>query len=191
MTFGATCSPSCAQYVMKRNAAEFEVEFPRAVLSIVKNHYVDDMLDSCDTEDEAVDLARNVFNIHKNAGFHIRNWVSNSKIVIEQLGENNLHGKQRSLDVKTELNFEKILGMWWNTSSDTFTYSINLNKEYLQENYHPTKREVLRAMMSIFDPLGFLSFFNIYIKILMQDIWRESLNWDDKITNAHFERWNT
>lgn len=35
--------------------------------------------------------------------------------------------------------------------------------------------------MSIYDPQGFLSFYTIRIKILLQDIWRSGINWDDTI----------
>lgn len=33
--------------------------------------------------------------------------------------------------------------------------------------------------MSIFDPLGFLAHFVIYPKILIQDIWRSKIGWDE------------
>ncbi|XP_052903598.1 uncharacterized protein LOC128310890 [Anopheles moucheti] len=46
MTFGAACSPSSAQFVNNLNATRFERE-----------HYVDDMLASVETEDEAITLA--------------------------------------------------------------------------------------------------------------------------------------
>nr|XP_043066509.1 uncharacterized protein LOC122321147 [Drosophila bipectinata] len=81
MPFGASCSPSCAQYVKNRNAESFKKEYPRAVKCILENHYVDDMLDSVDTEEEAISLARQVHYIHLQGGFLIRNWVSNSREV--------------------------------------------------------------------------------------------------------------
>ncbi|XP_070136094.1 uncharacterized protein [Drosophila bipectinata] len=72
MTFGASCSPSCAQYVKNRNAESFKKEYPRAVKCILENHYVDDMLDSVDTEEEAISLARQVHYIHLQGGFLIQ-----------------------------------------------------------------------------------------------------------------------
>ncbi|XP_052900305.1 uncharacterized protein LOC128306748 [Anopheles moucheti] len=57
MTFGAACSPSSAQFVKNRNAKRFEEEFPRAAKCIKDEHYVDDMLVSVETEEEAVGLA--------------------------------------------------------------------------------------------------------------------------------------
>ncbi|XP_070135337.1 uncharacterized protein [Drosophila bipectinata] len=87
MTFGASCSPSCAQYVKNRNAESFKKEYPCAVKCILENHYVDDMLNSVDTEEEAISLARQVHYIHLQGGFLIGKWVSNSREVLSALGE--------------------------------------------------------------------------------------------------------
>lgn len=83
MTFGATCSPSSAQYVKNKNAREWAETFPRASKAIIENHYVDDWLDSVDTEREAIQLARDVKFVHNQAGFEIRNFVSNSSTVLK------------------------------------------------------------------------------------------------------------
>nr|XP_043067151.1 uncharacterized protein LOC122321373 [Drosophila bipectinata] len=110
MTFGASCSPSCAQYVKNRNAESFKKEYPRAVKCILKNHHVDDMLDSVDTEEEAISLTRQVHYIHLQGGFLIRNWVSNSREVLSALGEG--APKLVRLDETTDGQTEKVLGMW-------------------------------------------------------------------------------
>ncbi|XP_065078771.1 uncharacterized protein LOC135701764 [Ochlerotatus camptorhynchus] len=61
--FGATCSPAQSQYVKNLNAAEHEQEYPQAAAAIKNKHYVDDYLDSVDTEEEAVELALAVAEI--------------------------------------------------------------------------------------------------------------------------------
>ncbi len=112
---------------MKTNAIQYKESDPRAVNSTLKSHYVDDFLESCDTELEAVNLAKAVHKIHQQAGFHIRNWISNSQNVIQILGENNLDEK-KSLNVSNNMiEIEKVLGMWWNTTTDYFTYSLAFN----------------------------------------------------------------
>lgn len=55
--FGASCSPSAAQFVKNLNAQEFSEQYPLAAKAIIKNHYVDDFLYSVDTVEEAVELA--------------------------------------------------------------------------------------------------------------------------------------
>lgn len=64
MTFGATCSPCLAQYVKNKNAEEFKEEFPEAYISITKRHYVDDYLDSANTEEEAFGKVKDVIEVH-------------------------------------------------------------------------------------------------------------------------------
>lgn len=119
MTFGACCSPSSAQYVKNLNAERFREQYPKAADVIQKRHYVDDMLVSVDTEEEAIQLAQQVKFVHAKGGFEIRNWVSNSQRVLTALNESST--KEKNLDLSPELATEKVLGMWWCTVSDAFT----------------------------------------------------------------------
>ena len=44
-----------------------------------------------------------------------------------------------------------------------------------------TKRGVLSAVASIFDPIGFLTPFILKAKLLLQSMWRLKIGWDDKL----------
>lgn len=198
LTFGASCSPCIAHYVKNQNALRFSRTKSRAVEAILQHHYVDDFIDSMDSIDDIIQLARDVKSIHADAGFHIRNWMSNSTTVLEALKEDGTKTKSTAsskvfgMHDTNMVATEKVLGMHWNTSSDTFTYVLNLyslNRKVIIENKVPTKREVLKILMSIFDPLGFLSHFLVFVKVLLQDIWRSELGWDDELPEALYERW--
>ncbi|XP_055591192.1 uncharacterized protein LOC129743240 [Uranotaenia lowii] len=190
MTFGATCSPSTAQYVKNYNAERFQDEFPRAVEAIVKEHYVDDMLSSVETEEEAIKLAKDVRHVHAEAGFEIRNWLSNSNRVLQELDAS---PGEKSLNLSGEMATEKVLGMWWCTATDTFTYKIppRVNAELLQGDIVPTKRQILSTLMTIYDPLGLLAHFLMFLKILLQEIWRSVVGWEESIKSEQFEKWQT
>ena len=54
--FGAASSPGCANFGLKYLAKEEEKEFPSASKFILENFYVDDGLQSCTSEDEAINL---------------------------------------------------------------------------------------------------------------------------------------
>lgn len=152
ITFGASCSPSSAQFVKNKNALEFSDRLPRAVKAIIERHYVDDLLDSVETEEEAVKLCKEIRYIHSEGGFEIRNWVSNSKTVIESMGESN-EAAAKEVKVCAEESAEKVLGMWWCTSADVFTFKVNFVKldiAVINGERKSTKREVLRILMSIF-----------------------------------------
>ncbi|XP_070068024.1 uncharacterized protein [Drosophila takahashii] len=58
MTFGASCSPAAANYVRDRNAKQFLDEHPKAARAILRNTFVDDWLQSCESEEEMVRLAQ-------------------------------------------------------------------------------------------------------------------------------------
>ncbi|XP_062713286.1 uncharacterized protein LOC109410494 [Aedes albopictus] len=192
MTFGACCSPSSAQYAMNLNAKRFDKEYPEAVEVIEKQHYVDDMLVSVDTEEEAIKLAEDVRFVHSQGGFEIRNWTSNSQRVLEALRSSN--AEEKSLDLSPEMTAEKVLGMWWCTATDVFTYKVGWDR-YDQDLWEglrqPTKREVLRVLMTIFDPLGLIAPFLMFLKILLQEIWRSGIQWDDRIDDNAFTKWRS
>ncbi|XP_054087075.1 uncharacterized protein LOC128921986 [Zeugodacus cucurbitae] len=190
MTFGATCSPSCAQYVKNKNGEEFKQEYPNASKCIIENHYVDDMLVSVDTEEEAIRLAQDVRHIHSLGGFHIRNFLSNSSRVLTTLNEHPLDAL--SLDLNNELPTEKVLGMWWITSSDHFAFRVSAkyrNSDIFLCQRRPTKREVLSLVMTIYDPLGLIGFYVTYAKVILQGIWRAGCDWDVPIPDDQFTKW--
>lgn len=189
MTFGACCSPSSAQFVKNVNAERFQKRFPEAVDAICKGTYVDDMLYSVETEEEALKLAKDVQLIHAEGGFEIRGWLSNSGSVLKSMGAQIT--LQKDLDTNSGMVTEKILGMWWNTISDAFTFRIprQCSNELLSGKQIPTKREVLRILMSVYDPLGLLANVSMYLKVLLQEIWRAGTGWDEEIADQQLTKW--
>lgn len=59
-TFSATWSPAIAQHVKDENARRFQARYPGAVKAITRNTYVDDLLQSCTSEGEAVKQQRRI-----------------------------------------------------------------------------------------------------------------------------------
>ncbi|XP_075150886.1 uncharacterized protein LOC142224994 [Haematobia irritans] len=187
LTFGISCAPCIAHYVRDFNADQFKDKYTRAVTAIQHNHYGDDFIDSVDSEEEAIELASQVKLIHAAAGFHIRNWSSNNDAVTNYLEEITSAEKTP----KGLTNTEKMLGMFWDPNKDVFVYIfrfVRLRRDILTTETIPTKRELLQALMSIFDPLGFISSYTTTLKIL-QEVWRSDINWDDEIRNCLYIKW--
>ncbi|XP_074036589.1 uncharacterized protein [Leptinotarsa decemlineata] len=128
LTFGATCSPSCAQFVKNTNARKFSSDYPRAVESVIKNHYVDDLLDSMDDEKSAIEIAKQVAYIHSQANFEIRNWRSNSQILMKTMNRSSQSPEEIDMNMDSEATTEKVLGMWWNLNTDCLVFSLKYNK---------------------------------------------------------------
>ncbi|XP_055522508.1 uncharacterized protein LOC129716699 [Wyeomyia smithii] len=189
MTFGACCSPSWAQYVKNLNAEKHAGEYPAAATAIVQNHYVDDMLVSAETENEAIRLAQEVRHVQAKGGFQMGSWVSNSSAVLAALQKERIDEKSPNLG--SELATEKVSGMWWQTATDERTFKLSPMHDIglLSGDRRSTKREVLRTLMAIYDPLGLLSNLLIFLKVLLQKIWRAGVGWDDEIPENLHEQW--
>ncbi|XP_058128499.1 uncharacterized protein LOC131292779 [Anopheles ziemanni] len=188
MTFGAACSPSCAQYVKNANADRFANQFPRAAKCIQEEHYVDDMLASLEDAADAVKLCRDVEYVHGEGGFRLHNWLSNSVEVRAAVGE--CETQEKLLSLEHRVSAQKVLGMWWDIETDTFRFKLPKRDEALLKGVTvPTKRQVLSVLMSIFDPLGIIAGFLFYLKVLLQDIWRTKIGWDTKIPAELDDKW--
>ncbi|XP_054745916.1 uncharacterized protein LOC129250308 [Anastrepha obliqua] len=187
MTFGASCSPSLANYIKNRNAHRFADLHPDAERAIVSSTFVDDWLQSADSENELARLATKVRWVHQEGGFQMRNWKSNSKHVLFSLDADDVPAAK--CFEEPEAVIEKVLGMWWLPVSDELTYFENFPKEVFNENTIVLKRQILRTIMTIFDPMGLLGFVIVQAKIILQDVWRSGVGWDEPIKEEERCNW--
>lgn len=67
--FGAASSPIVCSYVLRRAAADNEKEFPGLMEKVEKNFYMDNYMDSFDTEEEMVDSRKKIQEGLANGGF--------------------------------------------------------------------------------------------------------------------------
>ena len=94
-----------------------------------------------------------------------------------------------------------VLGLVWDRLRDVLKYVIKLNFSkkkngiFSQPNIKRfevlqsipdklTKRIVLSIVNSIYDPLGLITPFTIIAKLLMKNLWRQGLGWDDLIVGS-------
>lgn len=73
-----------------------------------------------------------------------------------------------------------------------FKFNIKFNKvkrDVIEGKRTPSKRELLSIIMSVFDPFGFLSNLMIHPKIMMQNLWRRQLSWDEPVPDDINNQW--
>ncbi|XP_070067097.1 uncharacterized protein [Drosophila virilis] len=189
LVFDAAAKDRCAQRFLWRNGDdrrepdvyEMRVMTFGAACSPSAAHYVKTLnaLQFQDSDPRAV-----------KAGFELCQFTSSSPTVADALGQ---HGAARNIGWGEAE--EKILGMCWQPATDDFKFNMKYHKVprcVLNLERIPTKREFLSLIMSTFDPLGFLSCLMITGKLLMREIWRRNVQWDeplpDEIARA-FSKW--
>ncbi|XP_072934974.1 uncharacterized protein [Epargyreus clarus] len=189
LIFGASSSPSIAIFVKDLNAKKYEETEPEAASAIIEKHYVDDYLDSFRSIEEAIRITSSVRDIHRRAYFELKQWKSNTPALLQALGEQ--ESSQNIELYKAGEQLERVLGIIWRPDTDELTFNLNLTRvpRELIEGKTPTKREALRIVMSLFDPLGFASPVTIRAKQILQELWRRGTSWDEEIEDHIAEQW--
>ena len=117
--------------------------------------------------------------IMSDAKFNLRSWASNSPKLMEQAQ------RDQVLDSGTTVN---LLGLKWNTSTDTLSLTRCRIKQGTTSPV--TKRSVLQASSKQYDPLGWLSPITIRAKLLIQELWKQQMGWDDPLDEDFNIRWS-
>jgi len=154
---------------------------------------VDDYLDSTHTENKAKKSIAEVIDLYARGGFEIRNWTCSSKEVLKSIPAN-LRASDEDILLQEDsfLPTERILGLKWNPNMDIFFFTLNFHRvpdDVKSGQKSPTKREVLKLVMSLYDPLGFIANYTVAGKIFIQDVWRSGIGWDDEISHTLVEKW--
>lgn len=88
LVFGIKVSPYLAGRALLETVDRFaNSTSDAAVQSVKEDFYVDDLLASCKSEDQAIDLRADIQKLLHRGGFHIRKRSSNSPAVIESVPE--------------------------------------------------------------------------------------------------------
>ncbi|CAL8100448.1 unnamed protein product [Orchesella dallaii] len=194
MIFGAACSPCSAQFVMRKNADEWKEQYPEAVSSIHDAMYMDDLADGADTMNEAKNLIAAIDRIQSAGGFPMLKWMSNKSDVLEPIPVERRATPSTTMDLKSDGNMERMLGLYWDPHADVLTFKFNfpkVNPSIVSGEIPPTKREVLKLTMSLFDPLGFIANYSIRARILLQQIWSSEVKWDEVLPPLLQEKWKS
>ncbi|GBM75520.1 hypothetical protein AVEN_180634-1 [Araneus ventricosus] len=83
----------------------------------------------------------------------------------------------------------KVLGVPWNKAEVSLYFGIQNLVTFLSGRVN-SKLCLLQAIHRIFDPVGFLGPFVLKIKLLIQEIWKLSLDWDDDLPECLSLAWN-
>ena len=128
------------------------------------------------TEDEVVAVCKKATKECLAANMPLQNWNSNSTKLQTLLKEERL---ETELPVR-----QNLLGLVWDVKGDrTGLYQPQYPNQEL------TKRSLLSQASLLFDPLGILSSITIRGKVLIQEAWKEKLDWDTVLSEHYSLEW--
>ncbi|KRZ77286.1 hypothetical protein T08_6948, partial [Trichinella sp. T8] len=164
-----TCSPFLAINTVRVHARRHQDAAPRAAAEILENMYVDDLATSCDTIEEARELAGELRALLAIGGFHLHKWASNEPEVLTSVPEEERSASNRS-------HFWKTLGMQWDRRADVLTFSP---PAVGNSPGGESKRSLLSVAFRVFDPVGCLAPFTVRAKMFLQTLWQRGTSWDE------------
>jgi len=184
VTFGVTSSPFLATQVLRQLAHDYKEQYPQAANIIRKHFYVDDCLTGADTLEEAINIRENLCKLLSCAGMNLRKWKSNSQQLLNTIPEELREVENEQL-ISPPDQCLKTLGIHWNTRTDNF----HVATPTLSSDGSPTKRKIASDVAKTFDLLGWFSPCIVVVKILLQKLWKEKLDWDEPVPERLVHDW--
>ena len=135
--------------------------------------YADDFIAGENTSQVTMNLKEKVEMIFKEGGFAMTKWKINNKEVQSQLDGSEFGSDQT-----------KILGIAWNLETD----EISIGTHQPTTNII-TKRTLLNELSKTFDPLGIVGPMMMKARLLLQELCRNEVGWDDPLTDEQKENW--
>lgn len=85
VTFGDKPSPDIASFVMLKIAKDNEAENPDAAVILRRDRYMDDLIHSCPTPEEAIQRTKELDIVLATGSFKIKEWLCSSEVVRDKL----------------------------------------------------------------------------------------------------------
>ncbi|KAK9536366.1 hypothetical protein VZT92_006152 [Zoarces viviparus] len=159
-----TCSPCCATFVLQKHVFDHSQPGEDVRISKERSFYVDNLLQSLPSIEEARQLVDKLTSLLDTGGFELRQWAREARSENSEVWLN-----ESGTDPQ-----ELALGLCWLCNSDTLRY-----KYRMLDRPKPTMRNMYLARL--YDPLGFIVPFTTQAKILVQQLWGKQRDWDDPL----------
>ncbi|XP_052412579.1 uncharacterized protein LOC127957915 [Carassius gibelio] len=188
LPFGTTCSPCCAIHALQQHVQGHKDDMADLVDIVEHSFYVDNCLHSVPTTSEAKEKVDGLRQILSEGGFEIRQWACNVPSVTQHLPPEARSANSERWLTQSSMDLQELtLGLRWDCISDTLGYNLRS-----VETAEPTMRNIYKTLASQYDPLGFIIPFTTRAKVIIQDLWKHNLGWDDPIELLHLrESWLT
>ena len=190
--FGDKPSGAIVMTAMNETAKMKENDFPAAADAIRFNSYVDDILPSVATVEDAIRLTHEIEEVLRYGGFKIKHWVISGI------------GKYCNGVKVGDCSEGGVLGMIWLPEEDVLKFKVDLEFASKDVSFATSKRTLknfpetltrrsnLSFMSRLFDSLGLLVPFTLRAKLLMREICisgdPNKPNWDTPVNDEIYKK---
>lgn len=186
LTYGTAPASYLATRVLAELASKEGNNFPLACKVLQESCYVDDVLHGANDLSTVVETIDQLQNLLKKGQFELHKYQSNSVEVLKNIPTEKREECTFTFD-SSEKSSIKTLGIKWDPVADKL--QIDIPKDLLSNDTKFTKRSVLSDIAKLFDPLGFIAPVILFAKLIMQDIYKESLGWDSPVSEKIIKVW--
>ena len=125
-------------FALRRTAEDNKNLFDaETVKTVHRNFYVDDLLKSVKTVENAKMLHEQLTLMLASGWFHLTKWINNNHEVLDVISQSEMASQLRNLSLDIEaLPIETALGLEWNVEGDCFQFNISQkDKPHTEEVY--------------------------------------------------------
>eukprot|EP00794_Sanderia_malayensis_P006717 gene6717-biopygen5491 len=165
--------------------------------------YVDDLVTGSEDAEKAFSLYEMSKDRMKKGGFDLRKWKTNNSDLAKEISsrESSVVGRESSHQEDTSYAKEslgiskpieestKVSGIKWKFVDDILEFDLKERRDTICKSLQATKRGILSALASLYDPHGLVSPVAISAKIVFQELCKEKLGWDDELPEQSYVRW--
>ena len=144
---------------------------------------MDNCLFTAPTVQQAIYLRKQVSSLLRNRGFRLTKFLLNNKDLLQSISEEDRAKSNTTENDGILSSCRRILGVLWDNEEDCFKFHVKLKDGPF------TRRGLLSALSSVFDPLGFLALLILAAKLLLQDLCRMKYDWDDCLNEEDVKVW--
>lgn len=109
---------------------------------------MDNICDSVPTKKEARDLSRDIDTVLETGSYRVKGWMSKKLETLEAPKD-----EQKTATFLQGGSVEKVLGVVWDSNTDTFSFAVKSDILDCQEPIQLSKRKVLSQITRTYDPI--------------------------------------
>nr|XP_012231254.1 PREDICTED: uncharacterized protein LOC105677297 [Linepithema humile] len=180
VTYGTSSASYLATRCLVHLADQHSPQYPVGSARVKRDFYVDDLLTGADTLAEARSIRNEIIQLLRLGAFKLSKWASNCPELLDITDSRD----KELVTIDNDAN-SRVLGIQWSQSKDMFRFS------YDTTGTHDviSKRTIISEVSRLFDPLGLLGPIIVIAKLVLQELWRSSIHWDESVPQDIHTRW--